>query len=213
MPKGQKAINVMVLANVSVESTFMVTNVISVWMDIRVFPRCSITRKVSKVSNKILVATGWPFESGITTEIPDLNNPQFSCHGFPPFPYKVAAGGGGFIANASPIICGGNVFIGNSYKITNDCFLIERKQWKRTISMRIPLESMASIIWLNQLLLTGGQQQIFFRYQKSIQTFAFSQLVSKRRSLYKLNYLPVQLSKHCSIKIDEDHEDTILVTV
>ena len=127
----------------------------------------------------------------------------------PPFPYKVAAGGGGFIANASPIICGGNVFIGNSYKITNDCFLIERKQWKRTISMRIPLESMASTIWLNQLLLTGGQQQIFFRYQKSIQTFAFSQLVSKRRSLYKLNYLPVQLSKHCSIKIDED---TILVT-
>ena len=131
---------------------------------------------------------------------------------FPPFPTKLLQ----VEVYSLPMhhqsyVCGGNVFIGNSYKITNDCFLIERKQWKRTISMRIPLESMASTIWLNQLLLTGGQQQIFFRYQKSIQTFAFSQLVSKRRSLYKLklNYLPVQLSKHCSIKIDED---TILVT-
>ena len=50
--------------------------------------------KLSKVSNKVLVATGWPFENGITTEIIDLNNPRFSCHDLPPLPYKVAAGAG-----------------------------------------------------------------------------------------------------------------------
>ena len=162
--------------------------------------------KLSKVSNKVLVATGWPFENGITTEIIDLNNPRFSCHDLPPFPYKVAEGVGGLIANASPTICGGNTFIRNSYRITNDCFLIERKQWKKTVSLIFGFADMGSAIWQNQLLLTGGQVQRFnaFRNRKFIQNTSTSQLVSKRGSSYRLNNLPIPLSKHCSIKIDED---------
>ena len=171
------------------------------------FPNCSKSISQSTVSKKVLIATGWPFENGLITEIVDLNNPQFSCRGLPPFPYQVAAGAGGLIAQDLPMVCGGNTYIHHTYRLTHDCFVLEDKRWKRTITLKFPLEGMSSTIWKNQLLLLGGQQQRVFGHQKSIQTFGISHLVSKRRSAYKR--ISYGWSKQCIIKVDEN---TILVT-
>lgn len=146
-----------------------------------------------------------PYEDGRKTEIVDLSDPTFECTGLPDYPLNTKFGGGGLLANNTPIICGG-------YNGTDigECFKLIDKKWNPMEDMMNEARNHAGYgnvvvnesLWKSGGVKFFGGEKFFDKLQNS------SELINGNTSL-KYSDLPEAMYAHCSIQINDS---VILVT-
>ena len=144
---------------------------------------------------KVMVTTGFPYSSGVHTEIVDLNDPDFSCPDLPDFPQKIKDGGGGLLREDLALICGGwnGTSVGDCYCLGTD------KQWVlHDTGLQEPRfhGGYGNVVIDEKLWKSGGLNS------------NSSELVGGLKSVSSTD-LPQAMYAHCSIKINDS---VILVT-
>ena len=81
--------------------------------------QCFFSFTVNKF-NKLLVATGYPYDNGRKVEVIDLTNPSKTCVLSADFPYELRSAVGGF-TSSGPMICSGYYGYGSSSS-SADCY-------------------------------------------------------------------------------------------
>ena len=102
---------------------------------------------------KMLVVSGYPYDSGKKTELIDLGKPNINCD-LPDFPIQVT-GAVGFNNVNGPTICGGRK---SDRTVTNACFnLNSDHQWESLTNLTIPRAG-ASVTQFDsdEVLIIGG---------------------------------------------------------
>ena len=142
---------------------------------------CNETHK-----GRVLIATGLPYENGRKTEIVDLSDPTFECQGLPDYPLNTKDGGGGLLANNTPIICGGY----NGTEI-GECFKLIDKKWnpmKDSMKEARYHAGYGNVVINESLWKSGGMNT------------STSELINGKTSL-KSSDLPQAMYAHCSIQV------------
>ena len=107
-----------------------------------------------------MIATGYPSDDGINSEIVDVEDSNFSCTNIEQFPEKFHAATGGLINGQKPFICGGTANI-NGWIYSNDCYqLTEAGSWAKdqraTLTTGRAWAGYGSVVLNNTIVLTGG---------------------------------------------------------
>ena len=108
-----------------------------------------------------MIATGYPSDDGINSEIVDVEDSNFSCTNIEQFPAKLAGASGGLMYGQTPFICGGYGFIKDDWTFSNDCYqLTEAGSWAKdqraTLTTPRAYAGYSSVVLDNNLVLTGG---------------------------------------------------------
>ena len=93
-----------------------------------------------------MVATGYPWNIGITSEVIDLMDEHSICDDMSSSPYLMESGTGGLI-NKDPLVCGG---FSKNGSFLNECFLLGKNQtitltYKRYLASSILVNDQVSL--------------------------------------------------------------------
>ena len=146
-----------------------------------------------------MIATGFPPDDGINSEIVDVENSNFSCTNIEQFPIKLLGATGGLMNGQKTFICGGT-YHGTTYP--NDCFqLTEFGSWAKdqttpTLTSPRAWAGYGTVVLNNNLVLTGGY--------RSGNHLSSIELMSPNTSETLSVQLPTGLSSHCQVPWDSE---------
>ena len=142
---------------------------------------------------KVLVATGYPVNNGVYTEIIDLENPSFTCSKVGQFPILLTDATGGLVGQ-TPLICGG---------WSKACHtLLENGSWKEdkvaTLNTGRHSAAYGSVVINDQLVVAGGHDGYGNRFN------TIELVAPNTRSRTLSVKLPVAVLYSCIVEWDEN---------
>merc|ERR1712062_816623 len=143
--------------------------------------------------NKILVATGWPYDDGRKVEVIDLDNPSKTCIMSSDFPYKLNRAVGGF-TSSGPMVCSGSY--GSSYSA--ECYSLRSNgQFVQIndLTMNTPRDDASSIVTEDgKMMISGGYGGGYL---------ADTEIINVPESKTEDGFeLPFGIEEHCSVLIN-----------
>ena len=138
-------------------------------------------------TDRLIVATGFPWTDANVTEVFDLNDLARICPNLEDFPLTIREASGGFLANQMGIICGG--FDENAWNISNQCFRLDEtySRFEPFANLTYPRSRHAAVEVNGTLWLSGGEPNL-----KSSTEFLFPDGSSQIGP-----EMPVSLRDHC----------------
>ena len=145
--------------------------------------------------NKLLAATGYPYDNGRKVEVIDLDNPSKTCILSADFPYGLENAVGGF-TSSGPMICSGYYS-----SLSADCYSLRSNGEFVKISeltMDTPRSYASSIVTEDgKLMISGGRGRLFLSY------LADSEIINVPESKTEDGFeLPNEIHGHCSVLIN-----------
>ena len=144
-----------------------------------------------------MIATGFPFDNGINTEIVDVEDSNFNCTYTEEFPIELADATGGLMSGQTPFICRG------------DCYqLTEAGSWAKDQRARLTTvrrnAGYGTVVLNNNLVITGEHNGAI-----SLNSM-FIEMVSPNTTSQTLSVqIPSEFSLYCQVPWDSE---TFLVT-
>ena len=151
-----------------------------------------------------MIATGYPLDNGIKSEIVDVEDSNFSCTNIERFPIKLSGATGGLMNGKTPFICGGMAFINGEGGYSNDCHqLTEAGSWAKDQKASLTTERAYAgygtmAVLNNNLFLIGG-------YYNNLGYLASTEMLSPDTTSKTLSVeLPTGISSHCQVPWDSE---------
>ncbi len=140
---------------------------------------------------KLLVATGYPREKSVISEVIDLNNPSSNCNDFDPYPVDAGTYGavGGLVYGTSPFICAGDP--GN-----DKCYFLGDSNVQTTMKVS-RLRASAIPLVDGGLWITGGASP-------NITDFNTTEFVAPGQVSDFGPALPDSFFDHCLVELDKE---------
>ena len=148
----------------------------------------------------MLVSTGYPYLQGQNTEVLDMKNPRFTCHGnLPDYPMEMSNGEGTMIGNI-PLICGGQSgHWSNKTRVFYDqCYKLQDKQWIKSESLRQARATAGALIFNKSFLVSGG---VIGEHK----TYSVMNEYIGLQSSMRLQDLPSFRFNHCIVPLNDSH--------
>jgi len=143
----------------------------------------------------IMVATG---SSTNKSQVIDVSTSSTACENLPSYPFAMSKAAGG-VVNGSPIICGGDRYIGGP---TDSCHRFDRNanSWKLHSTMSSGRSSHGSTLVKDALFITGG-------YDGSIY-LANTEYIYANGTVQSGPNLPLARRGHCSVTL---HDGKVMI--
>ena len=136
-------------------------------------------------ASKVLVSTGYAWNSGTETEVIDSENSNVTCKDLEDFPMELEYGVGANLASM-PIICGGLHYEMRSTS-SDKCFIYKEGGWQHFVTLINGRQYAAGIVYENTFHIFGGYDSESIGWQRS------SEIVNEDGSSIKGPKLPIPI--------------------
>ena len=152
-------------------------------------------KKSDSFSGKVLVATGFPRDTSVKTEVIDLADESTTCEALADYPIQVHAASGALLKDSIPLICGGY-----NYSYISQCHIAGGTTSEPVVKLIAPRSSLAAVaINSHQLWVTGGYD-VFNDFLASTEIV---DIMANPPTIVPGPELPVLLERHCIVQLNQ----------